>query len=376
MSWLPVAKTAMAGAASLRKKKERYEVPATSGIVTSDLKVWLDFSRPASYPGTGAAIYDLSGQGNTFTLVGTGYIHQSPKLTLTQSTPTYATGPASNVFGITTDHTIEIICRPTAVKDTILFQFLDSTKVNKMSQGHVPWSDGRVYYDVRGCCEAGQRLGYIASAPTATVKQYVFRTRSSAAPQRQIFENGASVADSAAAATSALYAWGGPTTLFAGNMGASPWSGDVYAVRIYNRALTDAEIAQNYAVVAPQFGLVPLPPAATLPALPLTLPIVPGTPLTAEQLASQIQYNRQLQLLEQQRMFGAAFNPNFGQAMQTPVAVPKKAPVKRRAPVKKKKKKVVYEESDDDETDDDETDDDDESDEDSEDETESDEDDA
>ena len=374
MSWLPVAKTAMVGAASLRKKKERYEVPATLGIVTSDLKVWLDFSRPASYPGTGATIYDLSGQGNNFTLAGTGYLHQSPKLVLTQSTPTYATGPASNVFGIATDHTIEIICKPAAVKDTILFQFLDSTKVNKMSQGHVPWSDGRVYYDVRGCCEAGQRLGYIASAPTATVKQYVFRTRSSAAPQRQIFENGASVADSAAAATSALYAWGGPTTLFAGNAGASPWSGDVYAVRVYNRALTDAEIAQNYAVVAPQFGLVPLPPAAapaaaaTLPALPSTLPIVPGTPLTAEQLASQIQYNRQLQLLQQQRMFGAAFNPDFGQAMQTLVAAPKKAPARRRAPVKKKKKKVVYEESDDDETDDD-----DESDEDSE--TESDEDD-
>ncbi len=370
MSWLPVAKSAMVGAASFRKKnlKERYEVPATPAIVTTDLKAWLDFSRPASYPGTGATIYDLSGQGNNFSLVGTGYIHQSPKLTLTQSTPTYATGPASNVFGIATDHTIEIICKPAVVKDTVLFQLLDSTRVNKMTQGSGPWSDGRIYYDVRG-----QRLGYVASDPTATIKHYIFRTRSSAAPQRQIFENGASVVDSGAAATPASYAWGGPTTLFAGYGGATPWSGDVYAVRIYNRALTDAEIAQNYAVVAPQYGLVPLPPAAavtaTLPALPST--IVPGTPLTAEQLASQIQYNRQLQLLQQQRMFGAVFNPDFGQAMQAQLApvkkkAPKKAPMKKKAPLKRKKK-VVYEEPDDEDTESDEEDtesDDDESDED------------
>lgn len=366
-SWRPVAKMAMTGAASL--KKERYEVPAPT-IVTADLKLWLDFGRPASYPGTGATIFDISGQGNNFSMTGSGYIHQSPKLTLTQSTPTYATGPASNVFGITTDHTIEIICKPTTIKDTILFQFLDSTKSLRMSQGHVPHGDGRVYYDVRGCCETGQRLGYLASDPTATVKQYVFRTRSSAAPQRQVFENGVSVADSGSAATSALYAWGGPTTLFAGIGGGTPWSGDVYAVRVYNRALTDAEILQNYSVVAPTLGL-PLSSATlatanaatTLAALPLTLPVVPGTPLTQEQLAAQIQMNRQLQLLQQQRMFGAAFDPGFGgafgatfgQAMQT----------------RKKKKQVVMYESEDEDEDEDSDDDeesDDESDEDSDDE--------
>lgn len=39
------------------------------GIVTDGLKLWLDASNPASYPGSGTTWYDLSGNNNNATLV-------------------------------------------------------------------------------------------------------------------------------------------------------------------------------------------------------------------------------------------------------------------------------------------------------------------
>ena len=39
------------------------------GIVTDGLKLWLDASNPASYPGGGTTWYDLSGNGNNGTMV-------------------------------------------------------------------------------------------------------------------------------------------------------------------------------------------------------------------------------------------------------------------------------------------------------------------
>lgn len=43
------------------------------GIVTDGLKLWLDASNPASYPGSGTAWNDLSGNANNSTLNGTVY---------------------------------------------------------------------------------------------------------------------------------------------------------------------------------------------------------------------------------------------------------------------------------------------------------------
>ena len=40
------------------------------GIVTDGLKLWLDASNPSSYPGTGTTWYDLSGNGNNGTMMG------------------------------------------------------------------------------------------------------------------------------------------------------------------------------------------------------------------------------------------------------------------------------------------------------------------
>jgi hypothetical protein len=55
-------------------------VSSTPGIVTSGLICYYDVNNPSSYGGTGTAIYDLSGNGNTGTLL---------------NGPTYVSGPPS-----------------------------------------------------------------------------------------------------------------------------------------------------------------------------------------------------------------------------------------------------------------------------------------
>ena len=45
------------------------QAEAVSGIVTDGLKLYLDASNPASYPGTGTTWFDLSGNGNNGTMV-------------------------------------------------------------------------------------------------------------------------------------------------------------------------------------------------------------------------------------------------------------------------------------------------------------------
>ena len=45
------------------------QAEAVSGIVTDGLKLYLDASNPASYPGSGTTWFDLSGNGNNGTMV-------------------------------------------------------------------------------------------------------------------------------------------------------------------------------------------------------------------------------------------------------------------------------------------------------------------
>lgn len=48
------------------------------GIVTDGLKLWLDASNPASYPGSGTTWFDLSGNGNNATMVnGVSWLNDS-----------------------------------------------------------------------------------------------------------------------------------------------------------------------------------------------------------------------------------------------------------------------------------------------------------
>lgn len=223
-----------------------------SGLIRSGLVCWLDFSVTQSYPGFGRSIFDLSGLGNNFSIIGSGFSwNPLGYLTLTTAA-TSATGPASSAFNIQSDHTVEIVCRPT--NNTNFLILLNSTTNNRMISLNLPWSDNNLYYDAMNNDTGVNRVNYLVS--TSTVKHYVLRCRMNNTPNREVFENGTSVINSGTARTViGSTSWGGSSTLFAADTaGSSQWLGNFYYIRIYNRALTNAEITTNYNVARARFG--------------------------------------------------------------------------------------------------------------------------
>lgn len=210
----------------------------------ASLRIFLDMAVPQFSTMGRWFVVNLADTAQNFQVVNPNNNHQVALgyLDIRTNDSTYLLGPASSVWNINVDHTFEILCTPVfasanAVPNSTLVHFLDNRNSTRMILAHLPWSDGNVYYDVRGCCGADTRT---VVRPAASLHQrtvhYVFRATATA---RHIFENARSIVANNTR-TSTSYAWGGRSEMF------NPWKGRVYFVRLYNRALTDAEITRNY----------------------------------------------------------------------------------------------------------------------------------
>jgi hypothetical protein len=235
-------------AASFVANQLSYQLATNRDIVRDGLVLWLDAGEPASFPGTGTTWTDLSGRGNNFTLSSSGWTWN--KAGYFEVSNALATGPTSDVFDIDTEHTLEVICQPgeTKQQQTIKFRSLPNDG-RDMITVLIPWSNQQIYYDVRSTNNltlGTERIFYTASN-SLNLKHYVFRTRTSIKPNRQIFENLVEKVNSGQNDTSTAGAWGGATTLWAQLNGVDQnWAGNFYSMRLYNRALSDEELFQNY----------------------------------------------------------------------------------------------------------------------------------
>jgi hypothetical protein len=206
------------------------------GKSSAGLKWHLDAKNLTSYSGTGTTSWnDLTSSAAHATLPNSGHVRGPNYVTIT--TPISATGPNNAIFNvINNEFTIEVMCRPSAMTDNTFLNFMNSTSTDRIALIHLPYGNV-VYFDVNGCCGPTQRINYGAPANITTQrKHYVFRSRMSTLPNRHVFENAASVADSGANSTNNTLVWGG-STQFLYN-----WVGDIYFIKLHNKALTDAEI--------------------------------------------------------------------------------------------------------------------------------------
>lgn len=226
---------------------------AWSSVATSGLQLWLDMSLPQSYDGSSTTtINDISGNGRHFTLAGSGYSWSSAGyLRIAPTTTTYADGPPNSAFGITVDHTVEVVVQPylngsVGYTNTFVW-FADAGAVNnRMLNVHLPWTDNTAIYDsMWGASATSNRTSYAVTTPGAQ-KHYVFRTRTSAgATYIEIFENG--ILKAGPTTITPAGTWGGISRLFSDQwVNTSFWRGLFYYMRVYNKALTDAEVLQNY----------------------------------------------------------------------------------------------------------------------------------
>jgi hypothetical protein len=97
--------------------------------------------------------------------------------------------------------------------------------------------------------KSDQRINYASSIVANGVTHVVYRCRTSATPYRQVFENAVSKVDSSTNSTATINYDSTPVTL------GSTWQGKLHIFRVYSRALTDAEMSQNFNAIRGRFGL-------------------------------------------------------------------------------------------------------------------------
>jgi hypothetical protein len=229
---------------------------AAQSFSLSNLTLNIDFTL-GSYPGTGTMVYDATGRGNDFTLLGSTYTYNATSNFMAfnnlgaGSTVGMLGGKGSHLLNIDMDHTIEIVVANASTNAGSTFLYFASPEGNRMINIHLPWTGNRIIYDVRGTGNTS-RIDYTDSTEgLLQLRHYVFRCSRQSVPHREIFINGVSVANSGAFATSTADDWGGSCNIAWAN-----WSGEVYYVRVYNRALSNAEVWQNFKAAQARHGII------------------------------------------------------------------------------------------------------------------------
>ena len=228
-------------------------------VVTNGLVLSLDAGDKNSYPGTGTTWFDISGNRRNFTFNATPTFTTERGGGITfDGTDDYCTGPASNAFSLDQEFTIEFAGKSTvtAASYAIFFQWWNNSGGRAiLSSWPFGGGDNNVYYDVGGCCGATQRITWEGSS-TLNVNAYgAFRCRVGTNPTRQIFVNNVSVADSGVNSTATITYGTTAAIIGAYDTGNYFHKGNLYMFRMYNRALTDAEMTQNYQAQKARFGL-------------------------------------------------------------------------------------------------------------------------
>ena len=224
----------------------------SGGLVTSGLVFHLDAGNPASYPGSGSTWTDLI-HGAQGTLQGTysysandgGYLQSGVQ----PFGAVFSTFPANLPTG-TAARTICVMCYVTAT-DSSLFAFGDNAFDGSRLQTIIRTDFFNNYAEVRN--------GIIRTTESATLNTWMMITttmpQSSTLSQLQIYRNDVSLT---------MSVFGGGTIQM---NTASFWKvgkywdntntmrGRLATMHIYNRVLTNAEIAQNFQAQRGRFGI-------------------------------------------------------------------------------------------------------------------------
>jgi hypothetical protein len=224
-------------------------------IVTDGLVLCLDAANPKSYPGTGTAWFDLSGNANNGTL---------------RNSPTYGTdnlgkfvfdavnddidcGNNSSINFGTGDFTVSVWFRRFSNATTnlrLLSKAAGGDSANAANAGFCFFgSDAGLSFAINPTAART-----IISAGNFSVNEWVNVVG--------LLERGVSVrtyknAVQVATATAPTGSVSGTTSLFFGsNVGANLfWAGEISNVSLYNRALTAQEVQQNFQALRGRYGI-------------------------------------------------------------------------------------------------------------------------
>jgi hypothetical protein len=155
---------------------------------------------------------------------------------------------ASNSFGInnSSGYTIFLMMMQNSLANSSAFKFYGDGTVpnNRGIFSHCTWSDNNVYFDQGGCCGADTRTA-VASGGSQTWNIWTFK-REVSGSTRTIWKNGTVLTTNTATAAninlSSTALDVGGSDEYGGN--SSTWDARLNAFLVYNRGLSDNEIAQ------------------------------------------------------------------------------------------------------------------------------------
>lgn len=201
---------------------------------------YLDAGIKASYPGSGTTWFDLSGLGNSGTLV---------------NSPTYA-----STFGgqFTFNKSTTYVSLPNGLLTSNDFTIImwvkgDGTGAAQTIFANYPSSNLQLFY---GTSFVGMYLGNssaYANAGTWYTNNIIQFTAIRSGSTTQVIIN-TSVAVTGSS-TSTTGSGSTPFRIGTNTSGGEQYGGTVYTCQVYNRALTTAEIASNYSYFRARFGV-------------------------------------------------------------------------------------------------------------------------
>ena len=219
-------------------------------IVRDGLVLYLDAGDRNSYPGSGTTWKDLSGNGNNGTLTnGPTFNSGSGGSIVFNGSSQYAQILAdgkSTVFDTQT-YTIESIFQITGVEN-VLWSFDYTSHSNVFYSQHLRESNSYLYF----LWNDGSTFRYI-SAAAPNLNNWAIVSATFASGYQAIYFNGSLLISSVRADVITYYnqeVWIGR-----GNYPSSYFSGKIASTKFYNRALTAAEIQQNYNATKGRFNL-------------------------------------------------------------------------------------------------------------------------
>lgn len=208
-----------------------------AAIVSDSLVLALDAGNPRSYSGTGTAWFDLSGLNNHFTLNNSPTYSSSNGGTLTFSGGSHAINSASAPTLAVAAVTNSVWFRTTTVSAGYQLLYGSSGQPKLYLNNQAAW-----LYQVGG-----------ATGNVVSVNTWYNLTATSDTTGTRYYLNGTLIYTQGAATWSTVAA----TYKVAQDPSGSSqsFSGNISAVHVYSRALTENEIAQNFNALRGRFGI-------------------------------------------------------------------------------------------------------------------------
>jgi len=232
-------------------------------IVRDGLVLALNAADINSYPGSGNTWYDTSGNGNHAIKNGNaanptwnsaGYFSFAASDGTTGVNNVFTVANSSTLQNLT-DTTIQFICAM-ETKTPVGSDYDWMCIVSKGEEGNqrpgtsVNQGSGLRYYHIETPAGTNSSADLFTSADYTGTKWNMFQTRVSTSEGTQGWLNGIQVSTGGATTT------GNTNTLYIGNNGSFElFKGKIASIYIYNRALTNKELQQNYSVLKTRFGL-------------------------------------------------------------------------------------------------------------------------